>query len=265
MHRRNLSQRLWAGCVTAGVVALGVAASAPPASAGTVTILGQSRSISASARAVSPYENKGTHASEETTNAGRFDANASADETGAGYHTRARTVVASSIGEDGFTFKGTLGFDHADNRTLAQIDEEAEIGRVHAQYDFTVDFTTGGLTAFDYYTHSNTTSNRPAGQSEGSWSISGTDLNGDTVWITDDQSGLLKQGTYQARFWFDAESYVSVGHPFDYQRTYDIGLVFSQEDGAGPPNAIPLPPAALSGLTVLGLGALGRLRKHWLA
>ena len=241
-------KRMFAGGLMASAL-LAAAAVAPSAEAGTVTIHSQSRTVSFGALGASQSFTAADNENVNKTFSETYDGNGLSGTTSAS--------LVSTVGQDGFTFKGSVAYDVRNDR-FGENGEELFAGgpdiRIVGVFEFSVDapFTYqlgGGLKILKDDPHALVEAPSEFYPYDGA----GT--------------GLLEPGvTYRFVTPFAVDSFsIHSGTERSFSAEFDYQLLLSPVDGGnggGSPNPIPLPPAVWSGLAVLGAGALNRLRRR---
>jgi hypothetical protein len=246
-------------CLAAAAAAATTLAAMTPltASAGTVTILSQSRQIDASAT----FRPDADAQRKTAPDAGVFNETATAQ---ASRGDTARTVASmnSHLGQDGLFMSGVVSFDVTGTGDPAP-ESSDDFPKVLANVTYGIEFSIDAAYHYDFVVD-----NKFSGDidvpGDGQFFLS--QLDGGSGGGSPNSSGILQPGRYSFNGGFTHEKLV--GDPFTFEDQYDIHLALSPVSGGGDNGngggtpAVPLPPAVWSGALVLGAGALNRLRKR---
>ena len=226
------------------------------ASAGPVQIIRQVRSVSVSA------ENDSE--SRTAPDAGPFNAAVSAEEVNDERSARAFGSMDSTLGDDRFTFSGTLSYAVQEAEAMGVADANIEALAVIV---FALDEPRRfALTRTTTITNEDVFENFEFPielNSHGGLGVGGGTEN---VTITgDDWAGTMRAGQYELVLPLALENLGSNTDLHDASVDYEVTLDFSAIDSGdgGGPNPIPLPPAALAGLSVMaGTGIFRLIRER---
>jgi hypothetical protein len=256
LGRRNLAQpSLTFGSCLAGAAAILAAVAPPSASAGTVTILSQSRKIDAVA-SFPPDQDAQTKTAPD---AGVFNETATAEAArGDTAHTLAS--MNSHLGQDGLFMSGVVSFDVTGLGTPAPTSSD-DFPRVAANVTYGIAFSIDAPYHYDFVVDGKDSGDTEGVVGDGQFYLQSID--GGIGGGSPNSSGILQPGSYSFNGGFTHEKLV--GEPFTFEDDYDIHLALSpvSDDGGGGAHAVPLPPAVWSGALVLGAGALNRLRQRF--
>jgi hypothetical protein len=173
-------------------------------------------------------------------------------------------MLDAVYGTNAFSFTTSTRYDIQDTRTRPPEDDNFRTTDADLAAGYKVLFNLDESQTYKLTRTRDVVINDPKGMDERFFRFTNDGFNGVEI---SDTEGTLPAGQYGLVFDIDMNATIGTPDARTFQVDTELALTFSPVDN-GPPggNAIPLPPAAWSGLSVLGAGGvLSLLRKRRIA